>query len=243
MVNSLKGQVALVTGGSKGFGAGIAQRLHEAGARVWITGRDEAALKSTAASLGVDWLRADATSPADWDRVIGTILSTSGRMDILVNNAGGGIRIAPAGGQTDESIAASIAVNLLGPLYGCRRAAPIMQRAGSGTIINLSSVCARYAWPGWGVYGAAKAGLDQFAKSLYTELRPHGVRVTTLVPSWGATGFSEEIGVSPHDAATRSKCIQPTEIGDVVVQIASLPPHLCQREVILLPLVQEISPL
>jgi NAD(P)-dependent dehydrogenase (short-subunit alcohol dehydrogenase family) len=243
MSNPLQGQVALVTGGAKGYGAGIARRLREAGARVWITGRDETALKITAAALGLDSLRADVTSPAEWDRVIEKIIEASGRLDILVNNAGGGIRIAPVLEQTDATIAASIAVNLLGPLYGCRRVAPLMQAAGRGTIINISSACARYAWPGWGVYGAAKAGLDQFAKSLYLELRPYGVRVTTLIPSWGATGFADGLGIGQRDADTLSKCIQPNEIGDIVVQIAVLPAHLSQREVILLPLVQEINPL
>ncbi len=243
MQPQLTNQTALVTGGAKGYGAGIAQRLREAGARVWITGRDEAALQATAARLGVDWLKADVTSPTDWDRVLQTILDATGRIDVLVNNAGGGINIAPAAEQTDASIAASIAVNLLGPLYGCRRVAPVMQAQRSGTIINISSVCARHAWPGWGIYSAAKAGLDQFAKSLSLELRPHGVRVTTLVPSWGTTGFTDAAGLAPRDAATLAQCTQPTELGDQVVQIAALPAHLCLRELVLVPLVQEISPL
>lgn len=145
----LTNQTALVTGGAKGYGAGIAQRLREAGACVWITGRDEAALQATAARLGVDWLKADVTSPADWDCVVKTVLDATGRFDLLVNNAGGGVRISPVAEQTDESIAASVALNLLGPLYGLRRVAPVMQAQGSGTIINISSVCARHAWPGW----------------------------------------------------------------------------------------------
>jgi|APGre2960657423_1045063.scaffolds.fasta_scaffold08076_2 NAD(P)-dependent dehydrogenase (short-subunit alcohol dehydrogenase family) len=239
----LTNQTALVTGGAKGYGAGIAQRLREAGACVWITGRDEAALQATAARLGVDWLKADVTSPADWDCVVKTVLDATGRFDVLVNNAGGGVRISPVAEQTDESIAASVALNLLGPLYGLRRVAPVMQAQGSGTIINISSVCARHAWPGWGVYSAAKAGLDQSAKSLALELRPHGVRVTTLIVSWGDTEFTDAAGLAPRDAATLARCTKPTELGDHVVHIAALPAHLCLQETVLVPLVQEISPL
>lgn len=243
MNGPLSNQTALVTGGAKGYGAGIAQRLREAGARVWITGRDEVALRATAARLGLDWIRADVTSPGDWDRVVQTLLAATGRLDVLVNNAGGGIKIAPVAEQTDESIAASIALNLLGPLYGLRRVAPVMQAQGSGTIINISSVCARHAWPGWGIYSAAKAGLDQSAKSLALELRPHGVRVTTLIASWGVTEFTDAAGLAPRDAATLAQCTKPTELGEHIVHLATLPAHLCLQETVLVPLVQEISPL
>ena len=244
--SALTGQVAIVTGGSKGYGAGIAQRLREAGATVWITGRDEAALRATADRLGVNSCCADVTKGADWDRLFEQAWSAHGRIDILVNNAGAGIRIAPTDRQTDEAIEQSIAVNLTGPLLGCRRAAPVMKRQGAGIIINISSVCARYAWPGWGPYSAAKAGLNQFAHCLYTELRKSGVRVTTITPSWGATEFgtAAQIANMPtDDPAVRSKCMQPLELGDLVVHLASMPSHLDVPDITVQPLVQEIVPL
>jgi NAD(P)-dependent dehydrogenase (short-subunit alcohol dehydrogenase family) len=176
-------QTALVPGGAKGYGAGIAQRLRKVGARVWITGRGRAALRTTAAQLGVDSVEADVTSPSDWDRAVKTILGSTGRLDVLVNNGGGGTKIAPLAEQPDESIAASVALNLLGPLYDLRPVAPVMQAQSGGTIINISSVCARHAWAGRGVYAAAKAGLDPAAESRALELRPHGVRGATLVAS------------------------------------------------------------
>ena len=146
---------AIVTGGSKGYGAGIAEALKRQGAEVWITGRDEKALNATAARLGVHAVRADVTSGADWDRVISAVVTARGRLDILVNNAGGGGHIAPLAEQTDDEIAGVIAINLTGVLLGCRRAAAIMTKQKSGTIVNISSVCALYAWPGWGTYTAA----------------------------------------------------------------------------------------
>jgi NAD(P)-dependent dehydrogenase (short-subunit alcohol dehydrogenase family) len=239
----LKDQVALITGGAKGYGAGIAEMLAAAGARVWITGRDTAALEKTAKRLGVQSLPADATVPADWDRAIAAVIQATGRIDILVNNAGGGVKIAPAAEQSDDSIAASIALNLTAAMYGCRRVAPIMQQQKSGMIVNISSVCSRYSWPGWGVYGAAKAGLENFSKSLYLELRPHGVRVTTVIPSWGATEFTDASGLGPRDAATAAQCIQPVELGKIIADICALPSHLCVQETIVWPTVQEVSPL
>ncbi|MFO1451900.1 MAG: SDR family oxidoreductase [Opitutaceae bacterium] len=239
----LHGQTALVTGGAKGFGRGIAAALQTAGARTYITGRDQAALDRAARELGVIALRADATSPADWDAVLARLLSDTGRVDILVNNAGGGVKIAATEDQTDESIAAVIALNLTSALYGCRRFAPLLRKQGSGTIVNISSSVAHHAWPTWGIYGAAKAGLNQFAKSLYLELRPHHVRVTTISPSWGATEFTDAAGLGSRDPATLAQCIQPSEIGRLVADICALPPHLCVQETILWPMVQEVNPM
>jgi NAD(P)-dependent dehydrogenase (short-subunit alcohol dehydrogenase family) len=128
MQSKVKDAVAIITGGSKGYGAGIAEVLKENGANVWITGRDRNALESTAERLGVNCVAADVTRPADWDRVFEEVLGDAGRLDILVNNAGGGGRVAPMTHLTDESISDIIAVNLTGHLFGSRRAAEVMQR-------------------------------------------------------------------------------------------------------------------
>ncbi len=243
MLSPLQGKIALVTGGAKGFGLGIAQSLAEAGARVWITGRDQAALDHATRGNALNAIRADVTSPADWDRVLKVITQNAGRLDILVNNAGGGIKIAATEDQTDEAIDEAIALNLNSVIYGCRRVVPIMRRQSSGIIVNIGSVAGHHAWPTWGIYGAAKAGLNHFSKSLYLELRPHGVRVTTITPSWGATTFTDAAGLGPRDAETLAKCIKPGEIGQLVADVCALPAHLCIQETILWPMVQEVSPL
>lgn len=242
----LKNQVAIVTGGSKGYGMGIAARLREQGARVWITGRDEAALKATAARLDVKAVRADATVPADWDRLFDKVLKADGRVDILVNNAGAGLKIAPFDAQTDEAIEAIVKLNLVTPMYGWRRAAPLMKKQGGGIIVNISSGCALHAWPGWGPYSGAKAGLNQASHCLYTELREFGVRVTTVTPYWGATDFVAASGIAGHPAGDdeiRKQCMQPEEMGDLVVQLCRLPAHLVIPDVTVQPLIQEIMPM
>jgi len=242
----LTNATALVTGGSKGYGAGIAEALKREGVEVWITGRDQAALDATAQRLGVHAVRADVTRGADWDRAIGAVMKGRGRLDILVNNAGAGIHIAPLAEQSDDEIAAVIAINLTGVLLGCRRAATIMAKQQAGTIINISSVCALYAWPGWCSYTAAKAGLNKFSHSLYNEMRPHGVRVTTLTPSWGATEFAKAaniVGGATQDPQKRLQCIQPSQMGDLVVSLCKVPDHLAVPDLTLQPLIQEINPM
>jgi NAD(P)-dependent dehydrogenase (short-subunit alcohol dehydrogenase family) len=98
-------------------------------------------------------------------------------------------------------------------------------------------------WPGWGVYGAAKAGLENFSRSLYLELRPHGVRVTTVVPSWGATGFNASAQIPDLDEEKRRKCIFPSDLGKLVADICALPKRLWLQELILWPVEQEVNPL
>jgi NADP-dependent 3-hydroxy acid dehydrogenase YdfG len=122
-----------------------------------------------------------------------------------------------------------------------------MKTQGSGTIVNVSSVCQNYAWPGFSVYSAAKAGLAQASRSLYCELREHGVRVTTLIPSWGATEFAsvcDDLSEAPsQDPSIRARCTKPAELGEAVLHICNTPPHLEVLEYTLLPMVQEIVPM
>jgi NAD(P)-dependent dehydrogenase (short-subunit alcohol dehydrogenase family) len=239
----LNGQVAVVTGGSRGYGYGIAQVLSEHGATVWITGRDADALAKAAETLKVESLVADVTSAADWDRVFETVMERHGRLDILVNNAGGGIRIAPFEEQTDDTIEAIVRLNLTGQLFGWRRAARVMREQQSGLIVNISSGCAIHAWPGWGPYSAAKAGLNQASHCLYTELREAGVRVCTVTPYWGDTGFRDAADVPQADDDTRGKMMQPAEMGQLVLDICRLPAHLVIPDLTVQPLVQQIEPL
>ena len=90
---------------------------------------------------------------------------------------------------------------------------------------------------------ADRAGMVQFARCLYTELRRDGVRVTTVIPSWGATEFAAAAGLPERQPELRAQCIQPRELGDLVVSICELPPHLEIQDVTLWPLVQPVEPL
>ena len=238
----LKGKKAVVTGGGSGYGAGIAAALVAAGAKVWITGRDAAKIERTAAAIGAKAIVADVTSGEDWDRVFREV----GRVDVLVNNAGAGVRIDEVARQADADIAAAISVNLTGAIMGCARAARQMcGRGKGGAIVNVSSVCARHAWPGWSVYSAAKAGLLKFSHGLYTELRPHGVKVTCVIPSWGQTDFNRAAGIvgASEDRNLAKRCTAPEELGAIVRGVLEQPDHLAVPELTVLPMVQDIVPM
>jgi len=239
----LSGQTAIVTGGAKGFGKGIAAALRARGVQVWITGRDESALEHAAAELDVRAVRADVASPSDWDALCASVMDEAHRIDVLVNNAGAGIRVAPIDEWTDEEIQGAIAVNLTGTILGCKRVAAIMKGQRRGTIVNISSACERHAWPGFAAYSAAKAGVGQFSTCLYAELREFDVRVTNLIPSWGSTGWAGAAGLPSRSADDAAKCIQPAEIGALVATVCALPAHLEIQDMTLWPLIQEVTPL
>lgn len=237
----LKNAKVLVTGGSDGYGRGIAAVLKKAGAEVWITGRNVEKLEKAAEELGVRTIQADASSGADWDRV----MRETGELDVLVNNAGFGGKIVPVAEQTDEDIIRTIGTNLTGVVLGCRRAGAMMAKRKRGIIINISSVCALYAWPAWSVYTAAKAGVAKFSHGLYTELRPHGVRVSCVTPSWGQTGFNHAANISgaSENPGLAAKCIAPEELGNIVRSIIEQPDHLAVPDITVQPVIQDISPM
>lgn len=246
MAHDLSGKIAIVTGATRGYGRGIAKALTQAGANVCATGRTEQDLKALADEIGCHTFVADITISDQWDALFDYVNKTFGQLDILVNNAGAGINVSPLVDQTDSDLATSIQVNLIGAMYGCRRAAKTMGESKSGLIVNVSSVCAQYAYPGWAAYSAAKAGLEQFSRCLYAEMRPQGVRITNLTPSWGATDFVDAADIQGHpagDPAIRDQCTKPEELGDVVAYLATVPSHLAVPEMLVLPMVQAIEPM
>ena len=232
---------AIVTGGGSGYGKGIAAALAAAGADVWITGRNREKLSAAADEIGVKAFVADASIGGDWDR----LLAEAGDVDVLVNNAGFGGKIAPLAEQGDADIAAVIATNLTGAILGSARVAKGMAKRQRGAIVNVSSVCALHAWPGWSVYTAAKAGLLKFSHALHTEMRPYGVRVACLIPSWGQTDFNRTAGISgaSEDPKLAKECISPSELGKVVADLVALPDHLVVPELVIQPMIQEIVPM
>ena len=237
----LKGIKAIVTGGGSGYGKGIAEALSAAGAMVWITGRNREKLAAAAGEIGVQAFVADASDGGDWDRLLAEV----GDVDVLVNNAGFGGKIAPLTEQEDSDIAAVVATNLTGAIMGASRVARCMAKRRRGVIVNISSVCALHAWPGWSVYTAAKAGLLKFSHALHTEMRPYGVRVSCLIPSWGQTDFNRAAGISgaSEDPKLSKECISPSQLGKIVADLVALPDHLTVPELVVQPMVQEIIPM
>lgn len=231
--------VILITGGTSGYGKADAKLFAEKGETVIITGRREDTLAAAAAEIGCDSFRADVTSVEDWQALYDYIEEKYGRLDLLVNNAGCGVKIVPVDEQTPEEIDRAISINLNGTIYGCRQFVPMMKRQGSGTIINIASVCAAHAWPGWSVYSAAKWGVLGFSKVLYTELRPLGIRVTCFVPAAGDTNFGVNAGLKIETPAM----LKAEDVAQGIAGVYYLPRHVVIEEMTMWGIDQEIVPL
>lgn len=232
--------IILITGASSGFGKATAKKFADMGATVIITGHNRERLESAAAETHTVPFTADATSPSDWARLREFIEREYGRLDLLINNAGGGVAIKEVAEQTPDEIDRSVSLNLCSAIYGCREFAPLFKRQEGGTIINISSVCAKQAWPGWSVYAAAKWGVLGFTKGLATELAPSGVRVTCLVPGAGDTNFDRSANFTGRGSVPGLKAEQ---IADTIYSIYTLPRNVWCEELTVWGIDQVVVPL
>lgn len=232
-------KIVLVTGASSGYGKATAKAFKDNGDVVIIAARNEDKLSAAQKEIGADLsVKMDVTSPQDWDKIVNIIKEKYGRLDILVNNAGGGITIKEVSEQSIEEIDAVIKLNLNSVIYGCRAFADMMKEQKSGTMINISSVCARHCWPTWSVYAAAKAGVLNFSKGMYLEMQPYNVRVSCVVPSSASTGFQSACGIGE----TTDKLL-PEDIAQTVLYIANLPQRAVVEDVTVWGIDKEINPL
>ena len=187
--NELSGKIALVTGGTKGAGKAISERLLQAGATVVITARNAPEKENSK----LHFIPSDLSKPEDAQKVVSEVLSTYGRLDILVNNLGASS--TPAGGfaaLTDEDWESTIQANLLAPIRMDRGFLPQMIERKSGVIIHIASIQGKLPlYDSTLPYAAAKAGLINYSKSLSNEVIPKGVRVLTVSPGWINTGASK----------------------------------------------------
>ena len=184
----LKDKVAIVTGGTRGIGFGIAEALLAEGAKVFICGRQDpsvrAALEALAESGGkecIDGMCADVSCYRDCQRLVQTVADRFARVDILVNNAGTGHVYQPIDQITSEVWDATIGANLSGTFYCCREVIPLMRKAGAGYIFNISSVAAVVRLAGGSAYNASKCGVSGLTETLVKDVRYDGIRVSEIV--------------------------------------------------------------
>ena len=197
----LTGQVALVTGGTRGIGRSIAAALSGAGCTVVVCGRSEPA----AMPQGAAFMAADVRDPEQAKALIETIVERHSRLDILVNNAGGSPE-APAATASPRFFDAIVRLNLHAAMYMAQAAYAPMRDAGGGSIINISSVSGIRPSPGTAAYGAAKAGLLNLTQSLAQEWGPDRIRVNAIIAGLMHTESAEGTygGAEARDAIAQS---------------------------------------
>ncbi|WP_248492315.1 SDR family oxidoreductase [Tsukamurella sp. PLM1] len=248
----LDGAVVLVTGGVRGIGAGIARVFLRHGATVVVCARREP--ESPVAVGGADgfggvggadgfggvggvdgfggvggavaeFVAADVRDPEQVDALVAGIIERYGRLDVLVNNAGGApySDAANASPRFHEKV---VGLNLLAPLLVAQRANAVMQVAGRGAIVNISSVSATRPSPGTAAYGAAKAGLDSLTTSLAVEWAP-AVRVNALDVGMVRTEaaeqhYGDDAGIAAIGATVPlGRLADPEEVGECAAFLAS----------------------
>lgn len=194
----LSGRRALVTGGNRGIGRTIAERLADAGADVAVFARSGESVAEAARALSQRGVRGlalvgDVGSDADVERAWEELMKEFGQLDVLVNNAGitrDGLLLR----MKPEDWHAVLDVNLTGAFRWCRLAAKQMLRQRSGTIINISSIVGVIGNPGQTNYAASKAGLIGFSKSLAVEVATRGITVNVIAPGFIETEMTHGLG-------------------------------------------------
>ncbi|WUD73269.1 SDR family oxidoreductase [Streptomyces sp. NBC_00510] len=223
MTVDLSDRVAVVTGGTRGVGAGIARAFAEAGARVVVCARRP---PSGPGPDGADFRAVDLRDPAAVAEVIGAVAETYGRIDVLVNNAGGTpYRLLGEAGP--ERHARVVELNLLAPLNASLAVRQVMARQQEGgAVVMIGSVSGGRPSPGTAAYGAAKAGLESLARSMAVEWAPL-IRVNTLVLGMVRTEsshlhYGDEDGVAAVERTVPlGRLAEPAEVGDACVFLAS----------------------
>ncbi len=231
----LAGQVALVSGASRGIGRAVALAFAREGARVALLARGRGDLELVARAIESDGGSAlvvpgDAAEEDTAHRAVEATLARFGRLDCLVTAQGAGA-FGPLEASRVQDWDAMLRANLTATYLLCRAALPAMLAAGQGTIVALVSLAAVRAIPGCAAYTASKAGVLGLVRALAAEVRGRGVRVAALSPGAVDTPFWDEIP-SPPD---RSRMLRPEAVAEAALLIAAQPPGAFVEEIILAP--------
>jgi NAD(P)-dependent dehydrogenase (short-subunit alcohol dehydrogenase family) len=199
-MDRFKGKTALITGGTTGIGLATAKLFINEGARVIVTGRAAATIKSAQAELGDNAIvvRSDATSFPDMDALAAKVKETFGKLDVLFVNAGYG-QFIPFESVTEEVYDEMLNLNAKGPYFIAQKLVPLMPE-GSSVVFTTSMANVKAVAP-LSAYGAAKAALRSITRSLASELSPRGIRVNAVSPGpIEATDILQKVGM-PKEAS------------------------------------------
>jgi NAD(P)-dependent dehydrogenase (short-subunit alcohol dehydrogenase family) len=233
-VTPLSGQVAVVTGAGRGIGTAIAHKLASLGAAVVLCGRTLKTLESAASSISalgaeVRPLACDVTDLESVQQLAKSVDQRFGKVDILVNNAGIASPATPLHEMTPQAWEKVLNTNLRGVFYCVRSFAPMMIRAGTGHVVNISSLAGKNSLPNGAAYAASKWGLNGLTYSIAEELRGHGIRVSVVCPG------SVDTELSPHTGKDPNKMLKPDDVAHVVAMLVTQAPQSFASEVLLRP--------
>jgi len=230
----LVGQVALVTGAGRGIGAAIARKLAALGAASVLCGRTQATLDETAETIikaggKAEVVPCDVTVLRQLEYAAARVESTFQRLDILVNNAGVGGFKDPLHTLPPEDWDRILNTNLRGVYYAMRAFAPMMIRARSGHIINISSLAGKNPLPNGASYAASKWGLNGLTYSVAEELRGHNIRVSVVSPG------SVDTELSPHAGKDPNKMLRGDDVAHAVAMLVTQAPQSFVSEILIRP--------
>lgn len=223
-MKNLSNKTALITGGSKGIGYGIAEALLKENMKVAITSRsqnaaDEAVKKLKGMNKGnVIGIHADVRDPASQQTAVDRLLKDWGTLDVLIANAGIG-HFGAIDTLSIEQWQETIDTNLTGVFYSIKAAFPALKNS-KGYIITMASLAGTNFFAGGAAYNASKFGLVGFTQALMLDVRKDGIKVTTIMPGSVATYFNNA-EPQPEDAWK----IQPEDIGQMVVDLLKMHPR------------------
>lgn len=220
---ALKQKTALITGGTKGIGYGIAEALLKEGVAVAITGRDEEVGKKATASLAktggkVIFIQCDVRDYQSQQDAVNKTISELGQLDVLVANAGVG-HFAPIDELSIAKWKETIDINLTGVFYSIKASLEALKKS-KGYIITISSLAGTNFFAGASAYNASKFGLTGFTQAAMLDLRKYGIKVSTIMPGSVATEFNNH-NPTPEDAWK----IQIEDLGQMVVDLLRMNPR------------------
>lgn len=213
----MKNKIAVITGGTKGIGQAIAERLLKEGVSIFICARDKSNLKKSLEEFGklgkAEGEICDMRSESQVKMMLDECVRLYGGVDILINNAGIGI-FKTVEETTPDEFEKVLQTNLFGVFYACHHAIPLLKRRGGGHIINISSLAGQNAHPKMSAYNASKFAVNGFTEAMMQELRQDDIKVSLICPGSVNTEFAD--GEISEENAWQ---IQPEDIAEVVVEL------------------------
>ena len=217
----LEGSTAFITGGTKGIGYAIAERLVQGGAQVFVCSRTRAEVEETVEKLtafgDVAGKLCDVRVEQQVRSAIESCERRFGGLDILINNAGVGYMDKSIEETSGDEFRETLETNLFGVFYACHYAIPMMKARDGGYIINISSLAGQNAHPKMAAYNASKFGLNGFSEALMQEVRHDNIKVSYICPGSVNTYFGND---TPSDE--KSCQLQPADIAQVVTDLLSM---------------------